>query len=93
MPLSLKRAERRTAPAKRGEMGLQILPTIDIMLCDGCGQCVSVCPSGALGMAGDRAALARPDLCAYDGACELACPRGAISVPYAIVFGDMAAED
>ncbi len=65
-----------------------IWPEIDEARCDGCGRCVAVCPGGALAVAGAKARLARPDLCRWDSECELACPRGAIQVPYSVVFAE-----
>ncbi len=62
-------------------------PEIDISRCDGCGLCVPACTSGALGLEAGKAVLLRPDLCRWDSACELACPRDAIHVPYLVVFG------
>ena len=70
----------------------RILPEVIGELCTGCGQCVKVCPTGALAMNDGRAVLAWPARCNYDGGCELACPSGAIRVPFAIVFGDDAGE-
>lgn len=63
-----------------------ILPEIDAMTCNGCGECLPACAAGALAVVGSKAVLARPDLCEYDGSCEPACPAGAISLPYAVVF-------
>ncbi len=70
-------------------MDPHILPGIDSRVCDGCGQCVPACPTGALAVIAGRVVLLHPDRCTYDAACELACPRGAIRVPYAIVFGEV----
>ncbi len=69
-------------------METQFLPEIDTTRCDGCGLCTEACPSGALGMRAGAAALVRPELCQWDGGCELACPHDAIRVGYLIVFGD-----
>jgi MinD superfamily P-loop ATPase len=67
-------------------MEMVILPEIDARLCDGCGKCLPACRLGALGLRAGKASLLRPDLCQYDGACELICPQNAIRVPYQIVF-------
>jgi len=61
-------------------------PEIDTALCDGCGRCLPVCPSGALQLEGQKVVLWQLDLCRWDSACELACPQGAIRVPYIVVF-------
>jgi ferredoxin len=66
----------------------KIFPEIDAALCDGCGRCLPACLSGALGVRAGKAALINPDLCRYDGSCELVCPTNAIRVPYAIGFRD-----
>jgi len=47
-----------------------------------------VCPAGALGMADGRPVLAHPELCDYDGVCEMVCPTGAIGLPYQVVRAD-----
>ena len=65
----------------------EILPEIDLALCDGCGECLSACRSGALALdAGQKVILARPNLCEYDGQCEPACPTGAIALPYFVTL-------
>jgi NAD-dependent dihydropyrimidine dehydrogenase PreA subunit len=63
-----------------------ILPEIDESACNGCGDCLSACVPGALAIVDNRAALARPELCQYDGSCEPACPTGAINLPYTVVL-------
>lgn len=62
------------------------LPEINSMLCTGCGECLVACAPHALALVDGKAVLARPDLCAYEGGCEPACPEGAIVLPYLIVF-------
>jgi thioredoxin reductase (NADPH) len=69
-------------------MQVQILPEVDPGRCDGCGRCVAVCPGGALALAGGKAILQWPERCRWDSDCEMACPAGAIQVPYVVVFAD-----
>jgi NAD-dependent dihydropyrimidine dehydrogenase PreA subunit len=68
------------------EMTNDVLPEIDLELCDGCGECLPACGAGALSVSAGKATLARPDLCEYDGQCEPACPAGAIALPYLVVL-------
>ena len=64
----------------------KIMPLIDLTQCNGCGDCVERCPTGALAMQVGRPVLAHPDLCSYCATCEDACPTGAIGLPYQIVL-------
>jgi len=61
------------------------LPQIDNRRCNGCGDCIVQCPTGALGWEGDKAALVNPDVCIYCAACEDICPTQAIELPFLIV--------
>lgn len=65
-------------------MGEHWFPQIDLTLCTGCGECVTHCPTGALGMRDGLAALIRPEACTYTALCEGVCPTGAIALPYAV---------
>lgn len=65
-----------------------VLPLIDPALCDGCGVCTRLCPTGALGMEGRLAIVASPAKCSYNGICALSCPHQAIQLPYIVVFAD-----
>jgi NAD-dependent dihydropyrimidine dehydrogenase PreA subunit len=67
-------------------LDLNYLPEIDEARCTGCGKCVAACEPNALALRNGKAVLARPDLCAYEGGCEPACPEGAIALPYVITF-------
>lgn len=62
------------------------LPIIDPALCDGCGRCIEVCPTGALDLVMGKAELRYPDRCTYCTVCEEACPTSAIALPFTIVL-------
>lgn len=52
---------------------------IDEAKCNGCGQCVSACQEGAIGLVDGKAKLLRDDYCDGLGNCLPACPTDAIS--------------
>jgi NAD-dependent dihydropyrimidine dehydrogenase PreA subunit len=64
------------------------VPIVDLQLCDGCGICIDICPTKALGMMGGQAKIVNPQACHYDAACEDRCPTGAIRLPYIVVLSD-----
>jgi MinD superfamily P-loop ATPase len=64
-----------------------VVPEINTALCTGCGDCLAVCQPRALTLVDGKAVIGRPDLCEYDGGCEPVCPKGAIQLPYLVVFG------
>ncbi|OQY20765.1 MAG: hypothetical protein B6I34_08420 [Anaerolineaceae bacterium 4572_32.1] len=66
----------------------RVLPKINLELCNGCGACVSTCPSQAVALIDGRPVIVHPQDCAYCGDCEELCPEGAISLPYEIVFAE-----
>jgi ferredoxin len=82
----VKSGAERSLRREENRMPNDILPEIDLALCNGCGDCLPACEAGALAIANGKVRMARPDLCEYDGQCEPACPNGAISLPYLIVL-------
>ena len=59
---------------------LSELPLLDETRCTGCGDCVAVCPTDCLAMAGALPWLPRPRACVSCAACVLICPAGAVSL-------------
>lgn len=62
------------------------MPRINSDLCNGCGDCITRCPTGALGWEAGKAALVNPNLCTYCATCEDVCPVDAIELPYLITL-------
>ena len=60
------------------------LPRRDRSLCTGCGDCITRCPTGALGQLEGKAVLVHPEVCTYCAECEDLCPVNAIALPYLI---------
>lgn len=60
-------------------MATRELIQIDDEKCDGCGQCITGCPEGALQLIEGKARLVSDLLCDGLGACMGECPRGAIT--------------
>jgi len=61
-------------------MAKRTIIEIDQELCDGCGECETGCPEGALRIIDGKARLVGESLCDGLGACIGHCPRGAIHV-------------
>lgn len=53
---------------------------LDPERCNGCTQCVQVCPRAVLQMADHRAQIVSRDSCIECGACQRNCSPGALSV-------------
>ena len=73
---------------ERGEASSAPWPEIDQSLCQGCGDCLTKCPTGALTLVDGRVAVKPDALCVHCADCEAACPRGAIHCPYEVIFAD-----
>ena len=56
------------------------LPCLDETRCTGCGDCVLLCPTECLEMAGPLPWLPRPDDCISCSLCALVCPVEAIQM-------------
>jgi formate hydrogenlyase subunit 6/NADH:ubiquinone oxidoreductase subunit I len=56
------------------------LPWLDERLCVGCADCVAICPTSCLEMAGPLPWLPRPADCVACAACVLVCPVDALSL-------------
>jgi MinD superfamily P-loop ATPase len=67
-----------------------ILPLIDQARCTGCGVCAKLCPTNAVEVHANLAAIVRPLACTYCELCETYCPTGAIGRPFTIVFAPKA---
>jgi MinD superfamily P-loop ATPase len=57
---------------------MTLLPFVDARTCTGCGDCVVVCPTNCLALAGSLPWLARPADCLSCELCKLICPTDAI---------------
>lgn len=62
------------------------IPQIDLDKCTGCGDCVEQCPTHAVEMVGDKAAIVWPQGCNYCTDCEIFCLSGAIRCPFDIIL-------
>lgn len=63
------------------------LPIIDKTKCTGCGDCITACTPGALGLRESIAVVADPEACDYCSICEQICPTEAIALPYELSLG------
>jgi len=64
----------------KGETMKRQIITIDEAKCNGCGNCISGCPEGALQIIDNKARLVSDLFCDGLGACIGTCPEGAITI-------------
>lgn len=67
-------------------MSTWVVPEIDLDKCNGCGDCMEYCPSNAVDIIGNKAAVVRPDNCGFCTECETICPVKAIHCRFEIVI-------
>jgi hypothetical protein len=68
------------------EMHSEVLPTIDLDKCSGCGRCLKWCPADAIKLVkvnGGEKAQISDELCYGCGECRAACLEGAVSIDWA----------
>ena len=53
---------------------------IDEDKCDGCGECVDICPADVLEIQDEKSVVAEPDECLGCESCVEVCPNDAIEV-------------
>ena len=61
-------------------MALRNIIRIDEAKCNGCGQCITGCPEGALALVDGKAKLVGESYCDGLGACIGECPTGALTI-------------
>ena len=61
------------------------IPQIDAGICNGCGLCAAACPHHVLVMQNERAVVAYPAACQYEGQCVQVCPTAAITRHFCLV--------
>ena len=62
------------------------MPEIDLDKCTGCGDCVELCLSHAVGLVEGKVTIVSPADCNYCTDCETFCPNDAIRCPLEIVL-------
>ena len=63
-----------------------VIPEIDLEKCNGCGDCIELCPAGTVSLVNGKATIVKPEDCDYCTDCEAICPSEAIRCPFAIIL-------
>ena len=63
------------------------IPEINPEKCEGCGDCVDWCPTGAVALVDGKAVVVNAEACSYCTDCEAVCPNGARNCPFDIGIG------
>jgi NAD-dependent dihydropyrimidine dehydrogenase PreA subunit len=59
---------------------LRELPSFDERRCNGCGDCLRVCPTDCLQFVGLVPAVTHPGACISCAVCQLSCPTEAVTM-------------
>ena len=76
---------------RKAYMGLAV-PEVNPAKCEGCGDCVKLCPEHAVALVAGKAAIVSPENCDYCADCEAFCPNSAIRCAFEIVIVKPATE-
>jgi ferredoxin len=68
------------------EQGVEVVELLEAVqkndeLCVHCGACVSICPTEAIGINGEKKVVIQAEKCVHCGACVRVCPTKALSLP------------
>jgi len=62
------------------------VPEVNLAKCEGCGDCVKLCPAHAVDLVEGKACIIWPENCDYCADCETFCPSSAIRCAFEIVI-------
>ena len=65
------------------------IPEIDLEKCNGCGDCIELCPSSIVILVNGKATIVKAEDCDYCTDCEVICTSGAIRCSFEIILLDV----